>query len=288
MKNPFKNIPSHLGTIFSTSFMLFLFGLIITALFLASNLSQYVRENMTVTLVVKQDLTEENAAQLHYILQDMPMVKSVVYIDHKQTLEELEKLTRELNLSQNPMEVLGYNPLFPSMEVTFHANFASSDNIEAFVQKLKMHKDVIDVEYQNTIIETVNRNIARIMLALFLLCVVFLFIVIVQINNTVRLNIYSRRFLFNTMKLVGADRNYIVRPIVRQQMINGVIAACLAIIALLQIQLYLSSTMGGNITRTMLYVSFLMLTVGALVTRFAAYFAAIRYLKRTTADLYHI
>ncbi|MDR1699527.1 MAG: permease-like cell division protein FtsX, partial [Prevotellaceae bacterium] len=205
MKIRLSNIFSHLGTIISTSFLLFLFGLMMTALFVANSLSRHVQENMNVSVVLRQDLTEDEAKKLSAQLLAMPEVKSLLYISREQAIEDL---TKELNLRKTPMETLGYNPLFPLMEINMHAAFANIHDIERFAQALKTQQDVIDVQYQPTVVAAVNKNIASIMLALFLLCAVFIFVVVVLISNTVRLSIYSHRFLFYTMKLVGADKSY--------------------------------------------------------------------------------
>ena len=284
MKKTFQNISSHLSTILSSALMLFLFGLIMTVLFAANSLSQRVQENIDISVYLKQNLTSIEADSLRAALLAMPAVKSAVFISKTQALEDAVK---ESNLKKNPEELLGYNPLFPMMAINLNAAFANNDSIASFETALKKNTDVVNVQYHPSVVETVNRNIARIMLLLSLFCAVFLFIVIVLINNMVRLYIYARRFLFNTMKLVGADRSFIVRAIVREQVINGAIAAVPAIAALLYMLHYLHRTMRANTTTAMIYIALLTLIVGMIVTGCAAYFATLRYLKRNTTDLYH-
>lgn len=271
----------------SITLVLFLIGIMLTLGFLAKNLSRYVKENISLSVVVDDEMDLPDVKMFQKRLEASPWVRSVQYIGKEAALKQLVK-----DLGENPQDMLGYNPLLASFDVYLNADYANTDSIAKLEKVLKQNKDVQEVIYRKDLIHLINENVKRISLVLLALALLLTLISYSLIRNTVRLLIYSKRFLIRTMQLVGANGNFIRRPFLLENLWSGVIAAFLAM-ALLYGSLYsLEQKMAGAIhildAQTLVLVFISMLFFGVVIITLATWLAVSRYLKMNTSDLYYV
>ena len=207
----------------STSMVLILLGMVIFSVLLGRNLSSYMKQNLVVTMMLEQDMTEPEAKLICKRLQERPYVNNLQYVSKEQALREGIK-----ELGTDPTEFAGVNPFLSSVDITLKADYANNDSLAWISKELKALPKVGEVSYQKDLIEQVNASLAKISMVLLVLAALLTFISFSLINNTVRLGIYARRFSIHTMKLVGASWGFIRKPFVSSTVLVGVIAAVLA------------------------------------------------------------
>ena len=271
----------------SISLVLFLLGLILIISFLGSELSRYVKENIAVAVVLSEDLPEEKIRAIQRDLERQPFVKSTVYISKEQALLEMQR-----ELGEDPESFLGFNPFHASIEVKLVSEYTHPDSLSMIEKQMTRQAGVADIQYGKDIMQTVNQNIRRIGMVLLILLIVLIAISFVLINNTVRLLIYSKRFLIYTMRLVGATSAFIRKPFIRNNIITGLISGIIAI-ALLMASLYYVKVEFINPEEviksdTMLIIYGIVLISGITLSVLAAYFALNRYLRISHRKLYYI
>ena len=184
----------------STTLVLLLLGLIVFFVLAAHNLSVYVKENINFSIVISDDMKERDILRMQKSLNKEPFVKSTEYISKKQVLKEQTEA-----MGTDPQEFLGYNPFSASIEIKLKSEYANADSIAKIEKQIRKNTDIQDVLYQKDLVDAVNDNIRKISLLLLGLAVILALISFALINNTIRLAVYSKRFLIHTMKLVGAS-----------------------------------------------------------------------------------
>ena len=215
---------SRVISIISISMVLFLLGLVVLLGLVGSGLSSYVREQVTFNVVLTPDADPDEVAQMQRDLRKEPFVREVVLHSKEEALEELTK-----ELGENPEQFLGWNPLSPTFEITLgEAYVASADSLQLVERRLEEYRLTQSLGYRQDLVDKLNDNIRGLTLVMALLSGLLLLISMVLINNTIRLVIYSRRFLIYTMKLVGATSRFIRRPFVWYNIWSGVMAAIVA------------------------------------------------------------
>lgn len=271
----------------STTLVLLLLGLVVFFVLGAHNLSVYVKENINFSILISDDMKESDILKLQKKLDKEPFVKATEYISKKQALREQTEA-----MGTDPQEFLGYNPFTASIEVKLHSDYANSDSIVKIEKKIKKNTNIQEVLYQKDLIDAVNDNIRNISLMLLGLAVILTFISFALINNTIRLTIYSKRFLIHTMKLVGASWSFIRRPFLRRNFWIGVLSAVIADAVLWGAAYWLVSyepEMIRVITPdVMLLVSVSVLIFGVLITWLCALLSINKYLKMKAGTLYYI
>ncbi|WP_321478795.1 permease-like cell division protein FtsX [uncultured Bacteroides sp.] len=271
----------------STMLVLLLLGLVVFFVLTADNLSVYVRENINFSILISDEMKEADILKLQKKLNEEPFVKESVYISKKQALKEQSEA-----MGTNPEEFLGYNPFTASIEVKLHSDYANSDSIAKIEKNIKRNINIQDVLYQRDLIDAVNENIRNISLVLLSLAVVLTFISFALINNTIRLAIYSKRFLIHTMKLVGAGWGFIRRPFLSRNIWSGILAAVVADGVLMGTAYWLVSYEPELIKvitpNIMLLVSLSVLAFGIVITFLCAYLSINRYLRMKASTLYYI
>ena len=194
------------------------------------------------------------------------------------------------SLGEDPQDFLGYNPLKASLEVKLKANYANTDSVAVIESKLGAFEYIDRIAYQKDMVSLVNENVRKVSLVLLGLAVVLLIVSIALINNTVRLSVYSNRFLINTMKLVGATHSFIRKPYIVKGMLNGLIAALIALVLLAGMIYYILYEFGMQATAlnpvSALFVALIVIVTGIILTAVSSYFAVGRYLKMNTNDMY--
>lgn len=271
----------------STTLVLLLLGLVVFFVLGAHNLSIYVRENINFSVLISDDMKETDILKLQKKLDKEPFVKQTEYISKKQALKEQSEA-----LGTDPEEFLGYNPFTASIEIKLHSDYANSDSIAKIEKMIKKNTNIQDVLYQRELIDLVNDNIRNISLVLLALAVVLALISFALINNTIRLAIYSKRFLIHTMKLVGASWGFIRRPFLRRNIWSGVLAGIMADAILMGTAYWLVSYEPELIRvitpEVMLLVSGSVLIFGVVITFLCAYLSINKYLRMKASTLYYI
>ena len=271
----------------STTLVLLLLGLVVFFVLAANNLSVYVRENINFSVLISDDMKETDILKLQKRLNNEPFVKETEYISKKQALKEQTEA-----MGTDPQECLGYNPFTASIEIKLHSDYANSDSIAKIEKLIKRNTNIQDVLYQKDLIDAVNENIRNISLVLLALAVMLTFISFALINNTIRLAIYSKRFLIHTMKLVGASWGFIRRPFLKRNIWSGVLAAFIADTILMGAAYWLVSYEPELIRvitpEVMLLVSGAVLVFGVVITFLCAYLSINKYLRMKASTLYYV
>lgn len=271
----------------STTLVLLLLGLVMFFVLAAHNLSVYVKENINFSIILSDDMKEADILNFQKKLDKEAFVRSTEYISKKQALhEQIEAM------GADPQDFLGYNPLHASIEVKLHSDYANADSIAWIEKQIRKNTNVQKVHYQEDLIDMVNENIRNISLLLLGLAALLTFISFALINNTIRLVIYSKRFLIHTMKLVGASWGFIRRPFLWRNFCIGVLAAVIADSILWAAAYWLVTYEPDLICvitpDVMLLVSVSVLVFGVCITWFCAYLSTNKYLRMKASTLYYI
>lgn len=246
------------------------------------------KENISLSIILNDTISENDLLRLERYLNATEYTKEVVYISRDSALQE-----HIAAIGEDPSEFLGYNPLSASLEVFLKANYACNDSINnVILPRLKIFDGITDVTYQKDMISMLNNNIYKLSLILSIIALVMLFISIVLINNTIRLSIYSKRFIINTMQLVGAKNSFIRRPFVRRSIVNSLIASILALALLVGSVYLLQTQIGVSIDfyhiEIIIPIVATIFIVSLLINYIATIAAVNRYLRMRTEQLYFI
>ena len=284
-KSGFSNI--HLTSTISMSLVLFLIGLVFLLLFVARDMSTYVKENINLSIVLDDQASKTDEQRIEKFLTISPYAKTVEYISKTDALKD------HINsLGENPQEFLGYNPLKASIEVKLHETYANNDSVAIIESKLKSFEHINRVAYQKDMVSLVNDNVRKISVILFGLAAILLFVSIALINNTIRIALYSNRFIINTMKLVGATSWFIRKPYLKRSMLNGLLASIISIFLLAGVVYFVQYEfgLGGLMFHSvgLLIVPLIVILAGIILTVSSSYFAVGKYLKMHSNDMYFI
>ncbi len=223
---------SYAMSLVSITLVLFLLGVFAIFLIHARKLSNHIKENIGFEIVMNSNVKEANILRLQKELDAMPAVKSTEYITKEEAISRLSE-----DLGEDFLKWLGNetNPLLPSIDVRFHADYANNDSIALLEAQLLENTDVKEVYYQKSLVDLINQNVSKIATVLMVVSLVLLVIAIALIRNTIRLSIYSKRFLVRSMQLVGATESFIRRPFLRSGVSQGFFGGLLADIFLILI-----------------------------------------------------
>ena len=216
-------LSSYFTTTLSISLILFLFGILGLLLINARRLSDYVMENIGVTLILKDNAREVDVIKLQKKLEATDFIKSTRFVDKVTAATELKA-----ELGEDFVDFLGYNPLLSSIDVKVYASYTNPDSLVLLEKKFLGFPEVQEVYYQRNLVKQLHSNINKISLILFSLSLFMFIIFTALINNTIRLSIYSKRFIINTMQLVGATRSFIRRPFVAKGILYGIYGAIIS------------------------------------------------------------
>ena len=225
---------SYFMSLMSIALVLFLLGVFALLMMHAQKLSNHLKENIGFEVVMNSNVKEDNILKLQKELDAMPAVKSTTYITKEEAIRRLSE-----DLGEDFLQWLGNedNPLLPSIDVRFKADYANNDSLNLIQAQLLKNKDIKEIYYHKSLVNLINQNMNRIGLGLMIASLVLLIIAITLIRNTIRLSIYSKRFLVRSMQLVGATPAYIRRPFIRSGITQGFFGALIAI-AFLALLLY--------------------------------------------------
>ena len=271
----------------STAMVLVLLGLVVFSVQTSRNLSQWVKENLTVTVMLSDDVSVNDAKLLCRDLYHRPYSRNIDYITKEQALKE-----QSAAMGSDPSEFLGVNPFPATLELQLHADYANRDSLKWIARELQKNPKITDVAYQVDLMDSVNRNLTKVNLLLLALAVLLTFVSFSLINNTVRLSVYSRRFIIHTMKLVGASWSFIRKPFMRQALLVGVMAALIAIAVLggcFYALYYYEPNIITIITwRELAITAGAVLLFGMIITAACSYISVNKFLRMSAGELYKI
>lgn len=278
----------HFTSTISVSLVLFIVGIIASLYLTTNHISRKNRENISVSLILSDTISQKDLHRIERYLNAAPWASRVEYISRDSALQE------HINaIGEDPTTFLGYNPLNASFEVYLSADYASVDSINNVVKpKVAIFNGITEVAYQEDIVRLLSRNINRLSIIFTLMAGVLLFISIVLINNTIRLSIYSKRFLINTMQLVGAKNSFIRRPFILRSMMNALISTLISttmlvgVIHLIQMQ---TGTSFSMIRFEILAPSIVLISIISVIINYISTVMAVnRYLRMRTSQLYFV
>lgn len=271
----------------STTMVLILLGLVVFSVLTARNLSNYVKENLTVTAMLVDTVSTNDAHRLVRDLYHRPYVRNIDFVSKEQALKEQSEA-----MGSDPSEFLGVNPFEPTLELQLKSDYACPDSLGWIARELVRNSKVTDVAFQGDLMDKVNRNLQKVSLVLLILAVLLTFISYSLISNTVRLRVYSQRFLIHTMKLVGASWGFIRRPFMWTGLTVGVLAALLACIvlgsgvwSLFQYEPNLKTIITWEVLAVTAVAVFLF---GLIITALCSYISVNRFLHMRARELYKI
>jgi len=276
---------SQFTTIISITLVLFLLGLLGMIILHANKLSDYVKENIGFSIIMREGVRESGILELKKSLDRAPYVKSAEYIPPDRAAEKLQD-----ELGEDFVGFLGYNPLLPSIDLRIKAAYTVNDSLTRIERQLLQRPEVKEVFYQKSLVDAINRNLEKISLILLGFSAILLFIAIVLINNTIRLSVYSKRFLIRSMQLVGATEGFIRKPFLSRSILHGTVSALVAL-GMLMVMVYFALDQIPELLElqdpVMLigWVVFIVL-LGVFISWSSTYFAVRKYLRIRTDLLY--
>ena len=277
---------AYLSSVISISLVLLLVGVASMLLVNAKSVSDYFKENMQISVLMKQTVSDEDALEYKEQLDSERYIKSTTFVSKEQGRKELAD-----QLGEDFLDVFETSPIPVSIDVTLEAAYVSSDSLEVVRAEIAGSSLVEEVVYQRSLVDALNANLSRISMVLGVFIVLLLFISFVLINNTVRLSVFARRFTIHTMKLVGATRSFIRAPFLLQSAFQGVFAAFLAIIALLGLMFLMRSSFAQlfEIFRLelLLLVMGIVLVSGLVICLLSTYFVVNKLISVRKDELYY-
>lgn len=271
----------------STAMVLILLGMVVFSVMTARNLTEYVKENLTVTMMLGENITNPEAQRLCKEIKRRPYISQLTYISKEQALKEQTQA-----MGTDPSEFLGTNPFTASIELQLKGDYANTDSLKWIVRELKRDSRVNDISYPQDLMDSVNQNLRKINLVLLVLAVLLTCVSFSLINNTVRLGMYARRFSIHTMKLVGASWGFIRRPFLWRTIGIGMLAAIIAD-TVLAFGVYALYTYEPGVLviitwQVMVITGVAVLVFGILITLLCAWFSVNKFLRMKAGDLYKI
>lgn len=277
---------SYMTSTISISMILFLIGVLGIVLLNAERLAKYVRENIGFTLVLNEGVQESEVAELQKSLQAADFVKSVEYIDKETAAQRLQE-----ELGEDFTGFLGYNPLLSSIDVKLLADYANPDKLVILEKRFMEYPQVKEVLFQRDMVNIINENVKKIGIVLVFFSGLLLFIFSALINNTIRISIYSQRFIINTMLLVGATSRFIRGPFIRRSVWYGVLGALSANLLLFVLMYFYSKELKGIVDLEdfkifgMVFAGVMLL--GILISWSSTYFAVNKFLRLKFDELFY-
>ena len=279
-------ISSYFSVVISISLVLFLLGMLGLLVLNTKKVADHFKEQIALTVYLKDNAKEVEIEQLKKSLAMADYTKSTTYVSKEEAAEAHSE-----EIGEDFMEFLGYNPLQNSIDVYMNADFVSSEQVDKIAADLTSKNFVDEVVYDKPLIALLNDNVKKISFWVLITSAVFTFIAVLLINSSIRLAVYSKRFIIKTMQMVGATKGFIRRPFIWQSVKLGLIGAFLALIGMAAVLYYLNN----SFTELNLLSDLKMLVIlfsgiflmGIVITWISTYFATSRFLNLKTDELYY-
>lgn len=289
MKNKTLNrriLSSSASVIISLSLVLFVVGLLSLVLINVQKLSDYVKENIGFTIMLKDGRNDIETLKFQKILDASDFAKSTTFTTKEQATADLKT-----DLGEDFVEFLGYSPLLASIDVKLNAEYGNTDSLQIITNELSKNANVFEVYYQEDLIDKLNSNVNRLSFFLLIFCVLLFFISFVLINNTIRLSVYSKRFVIRTMRLVGATNSFIQKPFLSKGIYQGIYSSLFAILmligALQLVQRDVANMFNIDDLKIIGIVFLLILASGLFISIFSTFFAVRKFIKLNENELYN-
>jgi cell division transport system permease protein len=279
-------LSSSASVVISLSLVLFVIGLLGLVLINAQRLSNYVKENIGFTIMLKEGVNEIEIMNFQKILDAADFAKSSTFVSKEQATKDLQN-----DLGEDFVSFLGYSPLLASVDVKLNASYANTDSLAVIKAELNDYPVVHTIFYQENLIDKLNSNVNRLSFFLLSFCLLLFVIAFALINNTIRLSVYSKRFLIRTMRLVGATNSFIQKPFLVKGIYQGIYSSIFAIFMLIgSIQLIQSETASMlNITDLKIigFIFILIFIFGFFLSWISTFFAVRKFIKQNESELYN-
>ena len=281
-----KIISSSTSVVVSLSLVLFVIGLVALILINAQRLSDFVKENIGFTVMIQDNAPEIEIIKLQKEIEISDFTKSTLFVTKEEATKELKK-----ELGEDFVKFLGYSPLLSSIDIKLNAAYANNDSLKKISTELTAKPAVFDAYYQKDLVRKLNSNVKQLSLFLLIFCILLFFIAFVLINNTIRLSVYSKRFLIKTMKLVGSTDKFIQKPFLIKGIYQGFYSSIFAVFMLIGV-IHLAQ---GNLT-TMLsledlkiigLVFIFVFISGLALSLFSTFFAVKKYIHLNEKDMFN-
>lgn len=277
---------SYITTVVSITLVLFMLGIMGLLILNAHKLSTYVRENIGFSIILKDEVKEPDVLRLQKIIESKDFVKSTTHVSKEEAAKALQR-----DLGEDFISFIGHNPLPVSIDVKLVASYANNDSIRQIEKNLTEFAQIKEVWYQKSLVHLMNENIKKISVILLGFAAMLLMISIVLINNTIRLSVYAKRFIINTMRLVGATKYFIRSPFLKTSMLHGIYSGIFAN-AMIFAVIYLVGKEFPEITffndlHVIILLTATIVTIGLLISIFSTLFAVNKYLRISSDKLYY-
>lgn len=276
---------SYLPSIISISLVLFMLGLFGIILINGNKLSNHLLENFQLTIFLREDASEADIKGVQQQIEANEYTKKAVYVSKEQAAKSFSEET-----GQDFVTFLGFNPLLPSIELFVKSKYANAETIKQIELELRRNKAVQDVVYQSSIIEEIHKNIKTIGSTLMLISLVFLLIAVTLINNTIRLNLYARRFIIKSMQMVGATHWFIIKPFAIKSFLHGLyggIISCILLSGLLYWTPFWIPEIASLYDNSQFAILFVVVIIaGIIISMVSSMISTNRYLRMKIDDLY--
>lgn len=276
---------SYLTLVVSVSLVLFLLGILGMVLINARQLSDYFRESLSFTIMLKEDAREADIRMLQKELDAKTYVKQTEYVSKDEAAVKLKD-----DLGEDFLDFLGYNPLMPTIDVYLLADYTHPDSVMKIEKRILEYPVVDEVYYQESILTLINENVRKITAFLLTISALLFLIALTIINNTIRLSIYSKRFLINTMQLIGANRSFIRKPFLLKSLFFGFVAALISIGLLMGLMYLIEKEFFTLFTyeniNLFLFLCLALIAAGVIINAVSTFFALNRYLGMHEDKLY--
>ena len=276
---------SYISTVVSISLVLFLIGSLGLLLLNAKRVTDYVKENVVLSIILKKEASDDEIKSLVQQLQGNSYVKEVKYITPEAAAASLKE-----ELGEDFSSFLGFNPLLPAIDVNLKSEFAEEQNINRLKESLQQSSIVKESYFQESLVNAINKNIRNISLIILAFSALLFFIAGALINNTIRLSLYAKRLLIKSMKLVGATRNFIRKPFLVKGIMQGFYGAVFANMLLVMVFYYAKKQVPELMVFEDLTILGVVLTavlvIGVFISGISTYFAVNKYLRQRTEDIF--
>ena len=277
---------SYLVSTLSIALVLVVVGVLVFILLNARKVSDYVKQNIGFSIIVKDNVNEAEVKKMQKILDTQPFVASSVFISKEEAARVFKR-----ELGEDFEEVLGYNPLLPSVEIKLNPVYANNDSLVVIEKNLLGNEVVQEVSYQKSLVHMINENVRRISIILLIAGAALMLISFTLIRNTIHLAVYAQRFLIKTMQLVGAKPFFICKPFIQNGIWFGFFGSMFANLILLAAIYFLQKEVGGVIDlmnkELIIVMVGVVMVCGVVLSLLSAWMSVTRYLKKDMDELYH-
>lgn len=272
-------------SIIGVALVLFLLGSLGWLVINAGQLSKTFKENIEISVILNDNTRDDMALKLKDVIDKQSFAKASQFITKEKAAEQFKK-----DFGEDFLQVLDYNPLYTSVNFHVHSEYLHTDSLIRIERFLKQSNIVREVFYQKNLVDIMNSNVKRVGLVILIISLVLIFSVIVLIDNTIRLAMFSNRFLIKTMQMVGATRWFIAKPFNMRSVLNGIISALLAIGGILLLKMFAEAWLPElrtlSSTKWMLILCGSILALGIVISFLSTHRSVIKYLRTQLDDLY--